>query len=139
MAQSNEQQKKDQNKQDNDNQNIPSQYQQPTGALAIENGGQDDEEQSFELFSTRKPKDFRAGLSSGLKNVGKGVGAGLATAIAAPIAGAKEGGVGGFAKGLGVGLIAAVALPVGGVATGMYHARINSHCARIHATQIIIS
>eukprot|EP01083_Nonionella_stella_P209208 758582_1 len=107
------------NEEEKDNQNVPSAYEQPTGALALENGGKGDD-QSFELFSTRKPKDFSAGLSSGLKNVGKGIGAGLATAIAAPIAGARAGGLSGFGKGLGMGLIAAVVLPVGGVATGMY-------------------
>eukprot|EP01084_Bolivina_argentea_P043037 79317_1 len=107
-------------KEEKENQNVvPSVYEQPTGALALENGGKDDD-QSFNLFSTRKPKGLGAGLSSGLKNVGKGIGAGLATAIAAPIAGAKEGGLSGFGKGVGVGLVAAVALPLGGVATGLY-------------------
>ena len=45
------------------------------------------------LFSTRRPKDGWAGLSSGLKSASKGTVAGLASLIAQPIAGAHEGGV----------------------------------------------
>ena len=41
------------------------------------------------LFSTRKPKDGWAGISSGLKSVGKGTVAGVASLIAQPIAGAQ--------------------------------------------------
>lgn len=39
------------------------------------------------LFSTRKPKDAAAGLSSGLKSIGKGFAAGAVGLIAAPTAG----------------------------------------------------
>merc|ERR1719401_2385493 len=70
-------------------------------------------------FSTRRPKDVKAGLSSGLKNVSKGVFGGLAALVALPAVGAKEEGPTGFAKGLGLGLARAVALPVAGVATGL--------------------
>lgn len=45
------------------------------------------------LFSTRRPKDGWAGISSGLKSVGKGTIAGVASLIAQPIAGAQENGV----------------------------------------------
>jgi hypothetical protein len=72
------------------------------------------------LFSTKKPKDGWAGLSSGLKSVGKGAGAGLASLIAAPIAGAQSGGVKGFFGGLAMGVASAVALPVTGICVGAY-------------------
>ena len=72
------------------------------------------------LFSTRKPKDGWAGLSSGLKSVAKGAGAGLAALIAAPIAGAHRDGATGFLKGLATGVASAVALPVTGVCVGAY-------------------
>jgi len=72
------------------------------------------------LFSTRKPKDGWAGLSSGLKSVAKGTGAGLAALIAAPLAGAQQEGATGFLKGLGIGVASAVALPVTGVCVGAY-------------------
>lgn len=52
------------------------------------------------LFSTRRPKDGWAGVSSGLKSVTKGTVAGVASLIAQPIAGAQEGGVKGFFGGL---------------------------------------
>jgi curved DNA-binding protein CbpA len=72
------------------------------------------------LFSTRRPKDGWAGLSSGFKSMAKGAGAGLAALIAAPIQGAQaEGGVG-FVKGLGLGVASAVALPVAGACVGAY-------------------
>ena len=74
--------------------------------------------QSF--FSTRKPKDGWAGLSSGLKSVGKGTAAGVAALIAAPVAGAQEEGVKGFLTGLATGVASAVALPVTGICVGAY-------------------
>lgn len=70
------------------------------------------------LFSTRKPKNMTAGISSGLKSVGKGIAAGAVSLVAAPVAGAKEEGVSGFLKGLGVGVATAVALPVTGLVVG---------------------
>ena len=72
------------------------------------------------LFSTRKPKDGWAGISSGLKSVGKGTLAGAASLIAQPIAGAQEGGVKGFFGGLATGVASAVALPLTGVCVGAY-------------------
>ena len=42
------------------------------------------------LFSTRRPKDGWAGISSGLKSATKGTVAGVASLIAQPIAGAQE-------------------------------------------------
>ena len=45
-------------------------------------------EKEGSLFSTRRPKDFFAGTSSGLKSAGKGILAGVSTIIAAPVIGA---------------------------------------------------
>lgn len=70
------------------------------------------------LFSTRKPKDGWAGLSSGLKSVAKGTAAGVFSLVAMPIAGAQEGGVKGFFTGLATGVVSAVALPATGVCVG---------------------
>lgn len=72
------------------------------------------------LFSTRRPKDGWAGLSSGLKSATKGTVAGMASLIAQPIAGAQEGGVKGFFGGLATGVASAVALPVTGICVGAY-------------------
>ncbi|CAB9497010.1 protein DnaJ [Seminavis robusta] len=72
------------------------------------------------LFSTRRPKDGWAGLSSGLKSVAKGTAAGVASLIAQPIAGAQESGIKGFVSGLATGVVTAVALPVTGVCVGAY-------------------
>jgi curved DNA-binding protein CbpA len=72
------------------------------------------------LFSTRRPKDGWAGLSSGLKSIGKGTLAGAASLVAQPIAGAHENGVKGFFGGLATGVASAVALPVTGICVGAY-------------------
>ena len=72
------------------------------------------------LFSTRKPKDGWAGLSSGLKSVAKGTAAGVVSLFAQPVMGARQEGVKGFVKGLGTGVASAVALPVIGVGVGVY-------------------
>ena len=72
------------------------------------------------LFSTRKPKDGWAGLSSGLKSVVKGTVAGAANLVAQPLAGASQDGVRGFLTGLATGVATAVALPVAGVCVGAY-------------------
>jgi len=71
------------------------------------------------IFSSRRPRDAAAGLSSGLKNIGKGIALGAATLVCAPVAGAAAEGVSGFTKGLFTGVLGAVALPVTGVATGV--------------------
>mmetsp|Transcript_3942 Transcript_3942/g.7924 ORF Transcript_3942/g.7924 Transcript_3942/m.7924 type:complete len:673 (+) Transcript_3942:115-2133(+) len=79
------------------------------------------ERQVFDsLFSTRKPKDGWAGLSSGLKSVVKGTVAGAANLVAQPIAGAHHDGIKGFLTGLATGVATAVALPVAGVCVGAY-------------------
>mmetsp|Transcript_22962 Transcript_22962/g.49688 ORF Transcript_22962/g.49688 Transcript_22962/m.49688 type:complete len:630 (+) Transcript_22962:108-1997(+) len=72
------------------------------------------------LFSTRRPRDGWAGLSSGLKSAAKGTVAGMASLIAQPIAGAQEGGIKGFFGGLATGVASAVALPVTGICVGAY-------------------
>mmetsp|Transcript_93026 Transcript_93026/g.268701 ORF Transcript_93026/g.268701 Transcript_93026/m.268701 type:complete len:661 (+) Transcript_93026:105-2087(+) len=72
------------------------------------------------LFSTRRPKDGWAGLSSGLKSVAKGTAAGVASLVAQPMVGARNGGVGGFLTGLATGVASCVALPVTGVCVGAY-------------------
>ncbi|OEH75229.1 putative DnaJ domain-containing protein [Cyclospora cayetanensis] len=87
------------------------------------------------LFSTRKPKDAGAGLSSGLKSVGKGVAVGAASLFVLPAVGAAQqasdttvanmnaiqaAGVGGFFKGIGAGVVAAVALPITGICIAGY-------------------
>jgi curved DNA-binding protein CbpA len=74
----------------------------------------------YQLFSTRRPKDGWAGLSSGFKSVAKGTAAGVASLIAQPVIGAKQGGVGGFFTGLVTGVASCVALPVTGVCVGAY-------------------
>eukprot|EP00041_Stephanoeca_diplocostata_P034424 m.1173100 g.1173100 ORF g.1173100 m.1173100 type:complete len:548 (-) comp24520_c0_seq5:3009-4652(-) len=71
-----------------------------------------------ELFSTKRPRDVRAGASSAAKSVAKGILGGVVTLVAAPILGAKESGAKGFVKGLGAGVVGVVALPVAGVAVG---------------------
>lgn len=72
------------------------------------------------LFSTRKPKDAGAGISSGLKSVGKGVAVGAASLFVLPAVGAAQQGVGGFFKGIGAGVVAAVALPITGICIAGY-------------------
>ena len=49
--------------------------------------------EQFDMFSTRKPKDVKAGASSGLKSVTKGIVTGAVGLVAAPIQGAKSGGL----------------------------------------------
>ena len=51
----------------------------------------------------RKPKDAKAGLSSGLKSAAKGIVGGAVSLFAAPVVMAREEGVKGFAKGIGAG------------------------------------
>jgi len=73
-----------------------------------------------QLFSTRRPKDAAAGLSSGLKSVAKGTLAGCVSLVAQPFACAQQDGVKGFFHGLATGVASAVALPVTGVCVGAY-------------------
>jgi hypothetical protein len=74
--------------------------------------------QMDDLFSTRRPKNFKAGLSSGLKSFGKGVATGVAGLVAGPIMGAREDGFKGCAKGMAAGVVGAVILPVTGLGIG---------------------
>jgi len=72
------------------------------------------------LFSTRRPKDGFAGISSATKSIGKGVVAGAVSLVAQPIAGARQDGIKGFFTGLTTGVASAVVLPVTGVCVGAY-------------------
>lgn len=60
------------------------------------------------IFSLKKPRDIRAGLSSGAKSAAKGIALGTAGLFAAPIFGAYTDGVKGFAQGVGAGTLSAV-------------------------------
>lgn len=53
----------------------------------------DETMEQFDMFSTRKPRDMKAGTSSGLKSVTKGFVTGAVGLVAAPIQGAKAGGL----------------------------------------------
>ena len=101
--------------------------------LTTVEGQQADASGAPDIFSMRKPRDWKAGLSSGTKNALKGVAAGVAAAVAAPILSTTEAinsspqdpasktvnGIIGFGKGLFMGVLAGVALPVAGIATGV--------------------
>ena len=87
----------------------------PTDGAA---GNEDDEKEMGTLFSTRRPRNLGAGMSSGLKSVGKGFAMGAIGLVAAPVIGARENGAKGFMAGLGAGLAGAVALPVSGAVIG---------------------
>eukprot|EP00592_Proboscia_alata_P014724 CAMPEP_0194394398 /NCGR_PEP_ID=MMETSP0174-20130528/123833_1 /TAXON_ID=216777 /ORGANISM="Proboscia alata, Strain PI-D3" /LENGTH=646 /DNA_ID=CAMNT_0039190193 /DNA_START=64 /DNA_END=2004 /DNA_ORIENTATION=- len=73
-----------------------------------------------QLFSTRRPRDASAGLSSGLKSIAKGAVAGAVSLVGQPIAGAKDDGLRGFLGGLATGVASAVALPATGLCVGIY-------------------
>ncbi|KAF8819917.1 DnaJ domain-containing protein [Cardiosporidium cionae] len=75
---------------------------------------------SMQLFSTRKPRDFAAGLSSGLKSIAKGTLMGAASLVILPVAGARQEGFSGFLKGAAKGVATAAALPLAGVAVAGY-------------------
>ena len=60
-----------------------------------------EDELSFnDMFSLRKPRDARAGLSSGGKSAAKGVLMGVLGLVLAPIAGGVQDGFIGFGKGV---------------------------------------
>mmetsp|Transcript_15618 Transcript_15618/g.22746 ORF Transcript_15618/g.22746 Transcript_15618/m.22746 type:complete len:620 (+) Transcript_15618:174-2033(+) len=88
--------------------------------LALEGEMEEANEVFNSLFSTRRPKDASAGLSSGAKSISKGILAGAVSLVAQPIAGAQAEGTLGFFKGLATGVASAVALPLTGVAVGAY-------------------
>lgn len=78
-----------------------------------------------EVFSTRRPRDGWAGLSSGLKSVTKGTVLGVGVLVVSPIAAvqaARQEGTVGFAKTLGAGVVCAAALPTAGACVGVYQA-----------------
>ena len=64
------------------------------------------------MFSTRRPRNLLAGLSSGGKSVVKGFVGGAVGLVAAPVMGARENGFQGFCSGLGTGVVSALALPI---------------------------
>jgi hypothetical protein len=75
---------------------------EPTMATIPKEGGESKEGaegSGFEFFSTKRPKDAGAGLSSAFKSVLKGTLAGAVSLVASPIAGAQEEGTIGFFKG----------------------------------------
>eukprot|EP00667_Euglena_gracilis_P005438 EG_transcript_5475 len=72
-----------------------------------------------DMFSTRRPKDFGAGVSSGLKSITKGVVAGVGSLVAAPVLGASQEGFKGFAKGLGAGVLGCAVFTAWGTAVGL--------------------
>lgn len=85
----------------------------PADGPQVKDSGDDDS-----MFSTRRPRNAGAGLSSGLKSIIKGVGMGAVGLVSAPVIGARESGVKGFVAGLGIGVAGAVALPVAGTVIG---------------------
>eukprot|EP00923_Selenidium_pygospionis_P047033 GHVN01081179.1.p1 GENE.GHVN01081179.1~~GHVN01081179.1.p1 ORF type:complete len:572 (+),score=102.03 GHVN01081179.1:242-1957(+) len=91
----------------------------PHMAMAREAGSSAGSGQVLEMFSTRKPKNIVAGVSSGLKSTVKGVAAGVGSVFLMPALGATQEGVGGFFKGLGAGLVMAVVMPVTGAVVGV--------------------
>ena len=111
-----------------------SQEQTQLAAVAGETAHAADQDLSdANLFSVRRPKDWKAGLSSGTKNVVKGVFAGAAAVVAAPYVSTTDAiskgeqdpgskvlnGAFGFGKGLVFGIMAGVALPIAGITTGL--------------------
>ncbi|GAB5353652.1 hypothetical protein AAMO2058_000053000 [Amorphochlora amoebiformis] len=66
-----------------------------------------------------KPKHLLDGTLSGLQAAGGGILVGLGCLCYAPYAGARDGGVAGFAKGLATGIAGAVVAPVAGVTVGV--------------------
>ncbi|XP_053993601.1 uncharacterized protein LOC128884318 [Hylaeus volcanicus] len=73
-------------------------------------------------FSTKRPRDLGAGLSSGLKSAAKGIGLGVTSLVVAPTYGAIQEGFAGFLKGLGAGVAMAIAFPVTGLGIGIAQA-----------------
>lgn len=68
----------------------------------------------FEMFSTRRPRNLIAGISSGCKSILKGTLSGIVGLVSAPIVGGKDGGVPGFFAGVATGIVGAIALPATG-------------------------
>ncbi|KAJ9436968.1 Chaperone protein dnaJ 10 [Diplonema papillatum] len=72
-----------------------------------------------DVFSTKRPQNLLAGVSSGLKSAAKGIGAGTALLCALPAIGYKDQGVKGLAVGAVGGLVSCVGLAGAGVAVGV--------------------
>jgi hypothetical protein len=79
------------------------------------------------VFTLKRPKDIREGLSGGVGNILKGALGGAALLVSAPIKGAYDGGhsegswgaVKGFGTGLGIGVVGGMTMIVGGAVTGV--------------------
>jgi hypothetical protein len=69
-----------------------------------------------DIFSLRRPRDAKAGFSSGMKSLGKGLVGGVVGLFAAPVVGATQDGFNGFAKGVATGAGAPAASICGGAA-----------------------
>lgn len=104
-------------------------------ALVSGGGARDDEhahtrrlprptEDTFKIFSVRRPRDAIAGTASGLKTVVRSVASGAAAFLCDPIEGAKVDGVTGAFVGLGQGAISAMLIPTAGALVGV------SQCVR---------
>eukprot|EP00929_Paragymnodinium_shiwhaense_P006972 TRINITY_DN110923_c0_g1_i1.p1 TRINITY_DN110923_c0_g1~~TRINITY_DN110923_c0_g1_i1.p1 ORF type:complete len:594 (-),score=96.17 TRINITY_DN110923_c0_g1_i1:269-1999(-) len=72
----------------------------------------------LQLFSTKPPRDFIAGCSSGAKTILRSFSAGAMSLATKPGEGASQGGVLGAAVGLGEGVVDAVVMPAAGVVVG---------------------
>mmetsp|Transcript_22556 Transcript_22556/g.45386 ORF Transcript_22556/g.45386 Transcript_22556/m.45386 type:complete len:612 (+) Transcript_22556:55-1890(+) len=95
---------------------------------AEEEKDSDEQYQSDEsVFSLKRPKDIREGLSGGVGNILKGALGGAALLVSAPIKGAYDGGnsegswgaMKGFGTGLGIGVVGGMTMMVGGAVTGV--------------------
>jgi hypothetical protein len=73
------------------------------------------------MFSTRRPKGFVAGVSSGTKNLCRGIAAGVGCLFAMPVMGARKEGVKGAVGGLVIGAVGCAALVTAGAVTGEVH------------------
>ena len=65
----------------------------------------------FEMFSTRRPRNLIAGISSGAKSFIKGTLSGVVGLVAAPVVGGKDHGVPGFFAGLATGMVVQLHCP----------------------------
>lgn len=102
------------------------QYQETTvEAVAVGVSDKEDSKRAgatfdMSLFSTRRPDNAVAGVSSGTKSLCKGVLAGAVSIVTEPVVGAQEDGVKGMVKGVFVGAGKCVGLPLAGFGVGCY-------------------
>jgi hypothetical protein len=88
---------------------------------------EEESEPEDSVFTLKRPKDIREGLSGGVGNILKGALGGAALLVSAPIKGAYDGGnsqgswgaVKGFGTGLGIGVVGGMTMIVGGAVTGV--------------------